>query len=156
MIVMTAAQLAVIADAAEAAFPHECCGLLVGTGKRSVRVTRLIPAPNLLRDQSPDRFELDPRIRFETERQLRGSFERIVGHWHSHPDGSATPSPTDLTQAWEPEMIWLIAGVTANISGIPQTVQVLAHRLNRETGRIHPVSLRTAEKSTCKPKGFPT
>ncbi|RAU22301.1 hypothetical protein CU669_09265 [Paramagnetospirillum kuznetsovii] len=156
MLVMTAEQLAVIAAAAEAAFPAECCGLLVGTGKRPIRVTRLVPAPNLLRHTAPDRFELDPRIRFETERALRGTRERVVGHWHSHPDGSATPSATDLAQAWEPDMAWLIAGVAATPQGRPQTVQLLAHRLNRDTGRIRPIRLRLAEKSACKPKAFPT
>lgn len=148
---MTAAQLAVIADLAEAAYPGECCGLLVGTGLRRIRVTRLIPAPNLLHHQAPDRFELDPRIRFEAERAVRGTDQRVVGHWHSHPDGSARPSRTDLDQAWEPDLIWLIAGVTANPLGRPQLVQLLAHRLDRDTGKTRSIPLRLTEKSACKP-----
>ncbi len=151
MIILTAAQLASIADAAEAAYPDECCGLLVGHGVRTIRVTRLAPAPNLLRGQAHDRFELDPRSRFETERALRGTAERIVGHWHSHPNGSATPSATDLEQAWEPDLIWLIVGVAANAAGRPQTVQILAHQLDRDNRRHRGATLRLAEKSACKP-----
>jgi len=151
MIILTAAQLASIADAAEAAYPGECCGLLVGHGARTIHVTRLAPAPNLLRSETGDRFELDPRIRFETERAVRGTAERIVGHWHSHPNGSATPSATDLEQAWEPDLIWLIAGVAPNDSGRPQAVQILAHRLDRQRRRHHRITLRVAEENTCKP-----
>ena len=146
MITLTAAQLAFLADAAEQAFPTECCGLLVGRGRRIITVTQLIPAPNLLSAATTDRFELDPRIRFETERALRGTPERIVGHWHSHPNGSAIPSATDLKQAWEPELIWLILGVTPNVQGHPQTIQTLAHRLNRDLGHSRPIPLRLSKK----------
>ncbi|OAN50519.1 hypothetical protein A6A04_18165 [Paramagnetospirillum marisnigri] len=156
MLVMTAAQLAVIAQAAEAAYPRECCGLLIGSGQRVVRVSRLMEAANLLADQRPDRFELDPRIRFQAERELRGGRERIVGHWHSHPDAPPLPSTTDLEQAWEPEMIWLIAAVARSPDGRPRMVEALAHRLDRDTGRSRPVPLRIAEKSACQGKGFPT
>ena len=146
MVSLTAAQLAFLADAAEQAFPAECCGLLVGTGQRNITVTRLIPAPNLLSADTTDRFELDPRVRFETERALRGTSERIVGHWHSHPNGSAIPSPADLEQAWEPELIWLILGVTLNANGQPQAVQTLAHRIDRDLGRSRPILLRLSKK----------
>jgi proteasome lid subunit RPN8/RPN11 len=156
MILVPADYMAVIAGLAEAAFPSECCGLLVGHGRRTIRVTRLVPAPNLLMDEAPDRFELDPRIRFATERELRGSGERVVGHWHSHPNGSPRPSPTDLEQAWEPELIWLIAAVAPRPDGRPQATRILAYRLDRDARRIHPVTLRQTEKSACKPPGIPT
>jgi proteasome lid subunit RPN8/RPN11 len=154
MILVSAAQLAEIAQLAEAAFPSECCGLLVGVGQRTIRVTELVPAPNLLADRHDDRFELDPKVRIATELRLRGTHRRIVGHWHSHPDGSALPSATDLAQAFEPDLIWLIAGVTALDGFGPQTVQILAHRLDGERGRIWPVRLGLAEKNACKPRGF--
>jgi proteasome lid subunit RPN8/RPN11 len=156
MIRLSAEHLAIIAEAAEMAYPFECCGLLVGRGRRVIEVTRLVPAPNLLVGEALDRFELDPRIRFETERSVRGSSERIVGHWHSHPNGSALPSATDLAQAWEPDLVWLIVGVGSLSNGRPQTIQILAHRLNRDTGRIRAVRLGLAEKSACKPSMFPT
>ncbi len=151
MIRLSAEHLAVIAGLAEDAFPFECCGLLIGHGRRTIQVTRLVPAPNLLAGEAPDRFELDPRIRIATERELRGSAERVVGHWHSHPNGSPRPSPTDLEQAWEPDLVWLIAAVAPLPDGRPQTTQILAYRLDRAARRSRPIALRQTEKSACKP-----
>lgn len=142
MIVLAPHHLAAIAEAAEAAFPAEGCGLLIGGGRRIIRVSRVVPAANLCRDQRPDRFELDPAIRIALERQVRGTDQRVVGHWHSHPDGSATPSATDIDHAWEPDLIWLIAGTTAGVGGRGQMVQLRAHRLDRTTGRSRPVALK--------------
>lgn len=158
MLVLSAEQMADIAAAAEAAWPAEGCGLLIGrsAGRRDTAVTRVLPADNLLRHQGNDRFELDPAVRFAAERSLRGSDERVVGHWHSHPDGGATPSATDLSQAWEPQMIWLIVGVAAGPDGRPQTLRMLAHRLDRERGRVFPIRIRPAEKRACQGARFPT
>ena len=33
----------------------------------------------------------------------------MIGHYHSHPNGSAEPSPRDLAAA-EPGRLWLIIG----------------------------------------------
>lgn len=154
MLVLSAEQMAEIAAAAEAAFPAEGCGLLIGRGCRVIRVSRVLASDNLLKSQGNDRFELDPLVRFAAERAVRGTKDRVVGHWHSHPDGSARPSATDLAMAWEPELIWLIAGVAADSSGRPQTVQMLAHRLDREAGKIFPVRIELAEKRACKAQGF--
>jgi proteasome lid subunit RPN8/RPN11 len=154
MLVLSAAQMASIASAAEAAFPAEGCGLLIGTGRRVIRVTRVMASDNLLKSSDNDRFELDPAVRFAAERAVRGTTERVVGHWHSHPDGSAQPSATDLAMAWEPELIWLIVGIAPASQGQGQAVQMLAHRLDREAGRIFPVRIDLAEKRACKPSAF--
>jgi proteasome lid subunit RPN8/RPN11 len=144
MLVLRPLQAHAIAAAAEAAWPNECCGLLVGRGQRLLRVTRVVPAPNVA--AGANRFELDPRVRIATERDLRGGEDRVLGHYHSHPDGRAYPSATDLAEAWEPALVWLIVG-TVGAAGVPaQAVQMLAHRLDRAAGRAHPVVLRIAEK----------
>ncbi|ARJ65125.1 hypothetical protein WV31_05340 [Magnetospirillum sp. ME-1] len=156
MLVLSAQQMADIAAAAESAWPAEGCGLLIGKGRRVITVTRVMNADNLLKSQGNDRFELDPKIRFEAERLVRGTRERVLGHWHSHPDGSAQPSATDLAQAWEPDLIWLIVGTAADSEGRPQAVQMLAHRLDRDSGRVFPVRMETAEKRACQAARFPT
>lgn len=106
---LTLPHRAAILAATRAAAPAEACGLLVGRGRRILRVTRLVPAANLLA-HVPGRFELDPLVRLRTERECRGGGERVIGHWHSHPDGPARPSATDLAMAYEPDLVWLIAG----------------------------------------------
>src|SRR3546814_383615 len=95
-----------IRSAALLAFPRECCGLLIGAGEH---VTRIVAAANL--DPAPDRFELDPAVHLRVQRELRGTAERVIGHYHSHPNGLAEPSAVDLAAAaHDPRMLWLIAG----------------------------------------------
>ena len=38
--------------------------------------------------------------------------QRIIGHYHSHPNGRSMPSTRDLAMAWEPELVWLIVAVS--------------------------------------------
>jgi proteasome lid subunit RPN8/RPN11 len=88
---------------ARAAYPRECCGLLEGAG---ARITALHPARNLA--EEPDRFEIDPAEQFRLMREGR----RIVGCYHSHPDGRAEPSPRDAEHAGEAGFLWLICADT--------------------------------------------
>ncbi|CCG40682.1 M67 family metallopeptidase [Magnetospirillum molischianum] len=141
MIILDATDLAGIAAAAEAAFPAEGCGLLIGSGQEIVRVSRVIAANNLERERRNDRFELDPSVRFAAERSLRGGAERVVGHWHSHPNGRSHPSAEDIARAFEPDLIWLIIGVMCNDDKLPHAHAPLAYRLNAEAGTIRPEQL---------------
>lgn len=105
---------------AEAAYPEEACGLIVGRRLpgRSV-VSRLVPSPN--RHVEPRRsFEIDPAVHFALLRQLRDQPavggqppEEVIGHFHSHPDAPPAPSARDLAQAYDPGMVWVIIAVRA-------------------------------------------
>jgi len=100
-----------------AALPSEACGLLSGTERDGAfAVERLWPAFNLLSHEL-GRFELDPRVRFLAEKTCREQGRRVLGHWHSHPQGPPQPSATDLAHAYEPDMVWLIAAVEGNVLG---------------------------------------
>jgi proteasome lid subunit RPN8/RPN11 len=103
-------------EAARAAWPKECCGLLVGRevdDGRALLVERVIPSPNIA-ESSETRFEIEPALRIHLEKELRGGKSRIIGHYHSHPQGPPLPSPTDALQIYEPELIWLIIGSEEN------------------------------------------
>lgn len=105
--------LAEIEAAPRAAWPEECCGLLVGrSGPDTWTITRAIPSPNVAPAPRRDRFEIDPALLLRTQRELRGGDDIIAGHYHSHPDGMARPSRTDLSRAWQPNQIWLILAVS--------------------------------------------
>ncbi|MBL6928219.1 MAG: M67 family metallopeptidase [Rhodospirillales bacterium] len=110
MILLPPALLQIIVDAAEAAYPEECCGLLVGhgEGRGDLTVTGVEPSPNMAGGK---RFEVSAQLRFDVMRALEGGPMRIVGHYHSHPDHAAAPSPRDLEMAWEPDLVWLITSV---------------------------------------------
>jgi proteasome lid subunit RPN8/RPN11 len=113
-VVIAAALLKMVTDAAEAGYPDEACGLLVGRVRADdvILVSGVEPAPNVATARGA-RFEIDPRVRFALTRRLRGGALRVIGHYHSHPDLPALPSRHDLERAFEPDLIWLITSVQA-------------------------------------------
>lgn len=115
MIRFEAEQLKTITDAAECAYPDECCGLLAGRTDvdGAVRVSRVVASRNVAETKKRDSFEVDPQVRFDLMRALDDAGgERLVGHYHSHPDHPARPSERDLAMAYEPELIWVIVDVS--------------------------------------------
>ena len=54
------------------------------------------------------RFEIDPGALIAALRAERGGGETVIGYWHSHPSGDATPSATDAAMAAADGKIWLI------------------------------------------------
>jgi proteasome lid subunit RPN8/RPN11 len=103
---------AVIENAAKAAYPNECCGLLVGEGEDVVRITAVVPAAN--RADDPRRaFAIDPQEQFNLLRATRGTPRRVVGHYHSHPDGSPSPSRHDLAMAYDADAVWVLVAASA-------------------------------------------
>jgi proteasome lid subunit RPN8/RPN11 len=137
MMLLSVALLRQVERAAQAAYPKECCGLLIGfrAGADQIRVNAVAPSPNLA--PSPrDRFEVDPALRFATMCRLRGTTESIIGHYHSHPDGPALPSVHDVAMAFEPELIWLIIAVDRGTPG-----NVAAFTYDSEGGSFRRVPL---------------
>jgi desampylase len=89
-----------------AAAPREACGLLFGT---DAGIDGFQAADNVA--QTPEtRFEIDPATLIAALRAERAGGARIVGYWHSHPSGDATPSATDAAMAAPDGKLWLIAG----------------------------------------------
>jgi proteasome lid subunit RPN8/RPN11 len=94
-----------LVDLAVAAPDREICGLLFGSLDR---IEHAEPADNVALE-SGDSFEIDPRALFAALRAERAGGRRLIGHYHSHPNGSAIPSARDLAAA-EPGRYWLILG----------------------------------------------
>ena len=91
-------------DWAETTGDHECCGLLRGAGDRVAAVEL---AQNVAAD--PTRyFEIDPAALISAAKDVRSGGIPVLGFFHSHPNGMAKPSPTDVAQAAPDEHIWLI------------------------------------------------
>ena len=77
------------------AAPDECVGLLFG---RAGKVTRAVPLENL----SPTprtRFFADPQGLLAALRAADAHADALLGIYHSHPDGAALPSATDVAEA---------------------------------------------------------
>jgi len=87
---------------AEAGYPLEICGLLLGsvTSKGWI-VQEAQEVENLNKERAKDRFQLDPLGYQTIDKSTRGTALEIIGVFHSHPDCPAKPSPTDLDSAWE-------------------------------------------------------
>ena len=93
-------------------YPHETCGLLMGTTRDGRReVLRVAQAGNLDTERAEDRYRLDPEDFMREDQAARQAGHEILGVWHSHPDHPARPSQTDLDAAWD-GWSYLIAEVT--------------------------------------------
>jgi proteasome lid subunit RPN8/RPN11 len=89
---------------AEAAYPNECCGILIGTATPAARtVTQAIPVPNTSATPK-NHYQIHPTDLIRAQKSARqhspsGTEEEILGFYHSHPDHPAAPSATDLAEA---------------------------------------------------------
>lgn len=139
MIISPLAVVKTVADAAEEAYPEEACGLLVGRRtRRRTLIENAIPSRNIAQDRRIERFEVDPKLRFDLMRALDGTASQIVGHYHSHPDQPSDPSPTDLEMAFEPDLVWLIVSVVDR-----QVVHIGAFQPSIHRRRFKRLHLRT-------------
>lgn len=92
---------------AEAGFPHEVCGVLVGTNGK---ITHYRECRNLNTERAHDRYDLDPESFKEADEWARGEGLEIVGIYHSHPDHPSIASETDRQRAW-PEWVYMIFSI---------------------------------------------
>lgn len=99
---LSAEHLDAMRSRAREGYPHEVCGVLIGTpGAEEIRVEEVRDARNLERERAGDRYVLDPGAVHAADRDARAAGLEIVGFWHSHPDAPAVPSETDRSRAWE-------------------------------------------------------
>ena len=101
MIKIEPAAWQVMVDHARAAYPKECCGILVGTEDASGRVaTVAVTSRNVYEGDQKDRFDLDPRAFLQADKMARTDGLQVLGFFHSHPDCDAYFSSTDLANSW--------------------------------------------------------
>lgn len=104
----TAAHAAIL-DAAATAHPHEACGLLLGTPGQ---IHTALPAANVHPDPARH-FEIDPAALIAAHKAARAARNsgapKLIGYFHSHPNGLARPSATDAASAAHDGRIWAIA-----------------------------------------------
>jgi desampylase len=85
---------------------REVCGLLFGGDGVIDEISR---ARNVSAHPA-DSFEIDPAALFAAMRAERAGGPRMIGHYHSHPTGTAWPSQRDAAAAGEVGRLWLIVG----------------------------------------------
>ncbi|PCJ55418.1 MAG: hypothetical protein COA79_20660 [Planctomycetota bacterium] len=118
-------------------YPEEACGLLIGSSDG--QVTDIVLSPNLS-DEPERNFEIDPALIIAQQKHGRSgqtkNQTKILGHFHSHPDGSAQPSARDQAQNYDSDLIWLIVQVT---DGVAQ--EIAAFATEEKTGQLTAIAM---------------
>ncbi|MGH8950266.1 MAG: Mov34/MPN/PAD-1 family protein [Acidimicrobiia bacterium] len=85
--------------------PDECCGLLATDADGRIRFA--YPLTNA--DPSPVSYTVDPDEHFHALLHAESRGWELGGVFHSHPQGPAMPSMTDVEASLEPDWMYLIA-----------------------------------------------
>jgi desampylase len=101
MVSANAAALANMLEAARRAGAEEACGALLGHSDyiASWDISIALTVPNTAAEPNTHYLIPGDTVR-ALERTADSSGLQIVGFFHSHPNGTAVPSPTDRDQAW--------------------------------------------------------
>ncbi|WP_310487565.1 M67 family metallopeptidase [Chamaesiphon sp. VAR_69_metabat_338] len=115
-ILISNTQLQIIYQHAEATYPEECCGILLGKiDERTKTVIEVIPTINVwepaesidpleasseLAKTKTSRYAISPQDILQAQKSGRDRDLNIIGFFHSHPDYPATPSICDRDLAW--------------------------------------------------------
>jgi [CysO sulfur-carrier protein]-S-L-cysteine hydrolase len=93
---------AMVAELARVA-PLEGCGLIATEDDRAVK---LYPGENI--ERSRVRYTMDPRAVLLALLEIEAAGWRLGAIYHSHPEGPARPSATDLQEARVPDALAVI------------------------------------------------
>jgi proteasome lid subunit RPN8/RPN11 len=99
---LSAESAAAIRGEGEAAYPDECCGILLGRipggGRRIVEA--VMPIVNAREaEERYHRFRIEPEDLMRAEKEARKQGRDVLGFYHSHPDHPARPSNYDREYA---------------------------------------------------------
>ncbi len=103
-VLLSAAAAAAIHAEVRRSGNSEACGLLFGTHGR---ITQATIARNVAENPAT-RFEIDPAHLFDAHRRSRAGPDRLIGCWHSHPNGRGEPSAHDRAGVADESWLWLI------------------------------------------------
>lgn len=123
-LILSAAARAAIDAHARDAYPHECCGALIGHAGQVVEAFAL---PNTTEEGPRRRFLVRPSDYRAAEARATASGGTLLGFYHSHPDHPAAPSQYDLDHAW-PSFSYVIVSVRAGAAGDMRSWRLAADR----------------------------
>ena len=98
--------LAGIIGHARDAAPLECCGLLAG---KDELIDEYICTDNIRASEVA--YQVNPAEHFAAIKSLRARGRVIVGAYHSHPRTPAVPSATDLAEAHDADLLYVIVSL---------------------------------------------
>ena len=98
--------LAGIIGHARDAAPLECCGLLAG---KDELIDEYICTDNIRASEVA--YQVNPVEHLAAIKSLRARGRVIVGAYHSHPRTPAVPSATDLAEAHDADLLYVIVSL---------------------------------------------
>jgi len=142
----------VMLNHARAAYPRECCGILLGIEKDGGErvVSEAFPCRNAYEGDQSDRFLIDPRDQVTANLKSRSENIDILGFFHSHPDCDAYFSATDLKNSWP----WYSNVVMSIRQG--EIAHAAAFRANEDQSRSEPEELHYPSAVSHCEKSIPT
>ena len=82
---------------AQAVYPNECCGAMLGVAGDPAKVVMAAGAlENAFAGEQRERYTLRPEDLLRADREARARQMELIGIYHSHPDCGAYFSKTDL------------------------------------------------------------
>ncbi len=130
MILLQSAHADEIISHARDAAPHECCGLIGGSGNGKAR------AVYRMRNAAADplvTYEAAPEDLFAAQRSMRERGEQLLAIYHSHPRAVIPePSATDVRLAYYPSAVYFIVGLGG------EQPNLRAFRISESEGRWEP------------------
>jgi proteasome lid subunit RPN8/RPN11 len=117
----------------EQAYPHECCGALVGADGLA---TVAVALPNTTEEGPRRRFLVRPSDYRHAEAEAAAHGGEILGFYHSHPDHPARPSQYDLDHAW-PTFAYVIVAVASGVARDMTVWYLKEDRSSFDEGEIH-------------------
>jgi proteasome lid subunit RPN8/RPN11 len=128
--------LAAMREHAEATYPEEACGGLLGRADSdAVEVVEVVSLANVREAERRRRYLIGPDDVMALERRAEARGLQVVGYYHSHPDAPAEPSAFDREHAW-PWYVYLIVGVAKG-----RAAESRAWRLADDRGEFEAVQI---------------
>ena len=130
-----------------AAYPNECCGVLLGEEQDGRKVvTDIAPLKNAREDSPQNRYLIEPQDFLRTDQEARQRGLDILGFYHSHPDHPAQPSEFDRQHAW-PWYTYLILAVER---GVP--AEIAGWLLSEDRERFFPEEMIVSDDRAAAPQ----
>lgn len=96
-----------LADHAQSAYPNEVCGLLAGD---TLQISNTIPITNIADDPSTH-YKLDPSEQIKALKNIDSLSLEWLGIYHSHPKSPPIPSPTDINDNADANLLHIIVSL---------------------------------------------
>ena len=130
------------------AYPHECCGALLGRDSEAAdpnptrEVLALFPLVNRRDDSPRNRFAVTAEDVRDADRAAQKLGLEVIGWYHSHPDHPARPSQYDQDHAWP----WYSYVIVSIENGSPQ--EMTSWRLADDRHAFSPEGIEIRHSAT--------